>query len=134
MSLTRLLWICTFVFFVFLSLWSLRLLNILGSEADILMQWASGINLILLGVFVGILISKKQIRVRAMLIPFLFALGFLAAPFVLVGVFVLVENAFSVRINPAIFGISIAVYLLLYMGLWFQLKKKGKVKFKNTEY
>jgi uncharacterized membrane protein len=69
-----------------------------------------------------------------MLIPFLlFALGFLAAPFVVVGVLMLVENTFSIRINPLIFGISIAVYLLLYMGLWFWLKRKDRVKFRNNE-
>jgi len=110
------------------------MLNILGCEADILIQWVSGISLILLGVFVGVFISTKQMPMRAMLFPFLlFALGFLTAPFAVVGVFTLVENAFSIRINPTIFGISITVYLLLYMGLWFWLKKKGKVKFGNNE-
>lgn len=134
MTLTKLLWVCTCVFMIFLSLCFLRLLNILGSEVDILIRWVSAISLILLGVFVGVFISKKQMQVRAMLIPFLlFALGFLAAPFVVVGVLMLVENTFSIRINPLIFGMSIAVYLLLYMGLWFWLKRKGRVKFRNNE-
>jgi hypothetical protein len=69
-----------------------------------------------------------------MLIPFLlFALGFLAAPLVAAGLLILVENALSIRLTPPIFGISITVYLLLYMGLWFWLKKKGIVRFKNSE-
>jgi hypothetical protein len=53
-------------------------------------------------------------------------LGFLAAPFVGIGVLMLFENlGFD---NPAIFGVSIAAYLFLYMGLWFWLKKKGIFK------
>ena len=130
MTLTKLLWACTCAFMVFLSLRVLRLLNVIGSEADVLIPWVSTISLILLGVFVGVFISQKKIQVQAMLVPFLlFVLVFLAAPFVGVGVLMLVENAFNIRLNPLIFGISITVYLLLYMGLWFWLKKKGIVKF-----
>jgi hypothetical protein len=40
----------------------------------------------------------------------------------------LIENAFSTRINPIMVGIGIAVYLLLYMGLWFWIKRKGMVR------
>jgi len=57
-----------------------------------------------------------------------FSSGFLAAPFVIVGVFMLIENALNTRINLAMFGIGIVVYLLLYMELWFWLKRKGMVK------
>jgi hypothetical protein len=127
MNLTKLLWVCAFVFLVSLSLLLLRLSNVLGSEADLLIQWVSAISLILLGVFIGALISQKQIRVRAILIPtVLFALGFLAAPFVGIAVLMLFGN-FGFDI-PAIFGVSITVYLLLYMGLWFWLRKKGIFK------
>ena len=124
MNLTRLLWICTFVFVVCLSLLLLRLSNVLGSEFDILIRWISAISLILLGVFVGALVSQKQIRVRALLLPYLlFVLGFLAAPFVGIGVLMLFENlGFDI---PAFFGVSITAYLLLYMGLCFDLKKRG---------
>jgi len=127
MNLTRLLWICTFAFVVCLSLLLLRLSNVLGSEFDILIRWVSAISLILLGVFVGALISQKQIRVRALLLPYLlFVLGFLVAPFVGIGVLMLFENlGFD---NSAIFGVSITAYLFLYMGLWFWLKKKGIFK------
>jgi hypothetical protein len=124
MKLTKLLWAWASVFLVFLSLWLLRLSNVLGSGVDILIQWLSAISLILLGVFVGMLVSQKQIRVRALLIPsILFVLGFLAAPFVGIGVLMLIEN---LGIDaPMMFGVSIVVYLLLFMGLWFWLKKKG---------
>jgi len=127
MNLAKLLWVCAFAFMVYLSLLLLRLSNVLGSEFDILMRSVSAISLILLGVFVGALILQKQIRVRALLLPsLLFALGFLAAPFVGIGVLMMFENlGFD---NPVIFGVSITAYLFLYMGLWFWLKKKGIFK------
>ncbi|OGD44643.1 hypothetical protein A3K79_06565 [Candidatus Bathyarchaeota archaeon RBG_13_46_16b] len=127
MSLTRMLWVCTFAFMVYLSLLLLRLPNVLGNEFDILMRLVSAISLILIGVLVGVLISQKQIRVRAVLLPsLLFVLGFLAAPFVGIGVLMLFENlGFDI---PVIFGVSITAYLFLYMGLWFWLKKKGIFK------
>lgn len=65
-------------------------------------------------------------QVRVMLAPFLlFASGFVAAPFVIVGMFMLIENAFNTRISQIIFGIGIVVYLLFYMGLWLWVKRKG---------
>ena len=112
---------------VCLSLLLLRLSNVLGSEFDILIRWVSAISLILLGVFVGALISQKQIRVRAVLLPSLLCvLGFFAAPFVGIAVLMLFED-FGFDI-PAIFGVSVTAYLFLYMGLWFWLKKKGIFK------
>jgi hypothetical protein len=124
MNLAKLLWVCTFAFMVYLSWLLLRLSNVLGSEFDILVQSVSAFSLVLLGVFVGVIFSQKQIRVRVVLLPsLLFVLGFLAAPFVGIGVLMLFENlGFD---NPVIFGVSITAYLFLYMGLWFWLKKKG---------
>jgi hypothetical protein len=56
----------------------------------------------------------------------LFALGFLGAPFVGIGVLKLFENlGFDI---PVVFGVSITAYLLLYMGLWFWLRKRGIFK------
>jgi len=109
---------------VYLFLLLLRLTNFLGNDFDILIRWGSVISLILLGAFVGALISQKQIRVRTVLLPsLLFALGFLVAPFVGIGVLMFFENlGFDI---PAIFGVSITAYLMLYMGLWFYLKKRG---------
>jgi hypothetical protein len=58
----------------------------------------------------------------------LFVLGFLAAPFVGIGVLMFAENlGFD---NPLIFGVGITAYLFFYMGLWFWLKKKGIFKLK----
>jgi hypothetical protein len=77
------------------------------------------------------LVSQKQVRVRAVLFSFLFfALGFLAAPFVGIGVLMLFEN-FGFDI-PAIFGVCVAVYLLLYVVLGFWLRKKGVLKLQRV--
>jgi hypothetical protein len=132
LSLTKLLWAWICVFIVVFSLWFLRLLNVLGSSADILMQWISAISLILCGVFVGVFISEKKIRVQVMLVIhlLLFALGFLAAPFVGIAVLMVIENlGFD---TPAMFGVSVTVYLLLYIGLGFWLKKKGILKLRQV--
>ena len=131
MSLTKLLLAWTCVFIVVLCLWFFRLLNVLGSEFDILIRGFSAIALVLCGVFVGIFVSQKQVRVRAVLFSFLlFALGFLAAPFVGIGVLMLFEN-FGFDI-PAIFGVCVAVYLLLYVVLGFWLRKKGVLKLQRV--
>jgi len=127
MDLRKALWASVSVFAVFLLLLFLRLFNVLGSEYDILIGWVSTISLILCGVFIGMLISEKKIQVRGMLVPLLlFLAGFVAAPFVGVGVLMIV-NMFPLNrgIEPIVFGGSITGYLLLYMGLWFWLKKRG---------
>jgi hypothetical protein len=119
-----------FTIFLFL-MWSLTLLNVIGAEYKILTRWVSTIGLILCGVLIGILISEKKIRIQGMLVPFLlFVVGFFAAPFVGIGT-LMVANVFSVGrgIEPLVFGGSITGYLLLYMGLWFWLKKKGILRF-----
>ena len=36
---------------------------------------------------------------------------------------------FSRGIEPIVVGASVSVYLLLYMGLWFWLRKRGILKF-----
>jgi len=131
MSLIKSLCVFLIGFTIFLfSFWSLRLLNVLGSEYDIVIRWVSTISLILCGVFIGLLISEKRIQTRWKFVPLLlFIAGFFAAPFVGVGVLMLLKVSFFSRgIEPMIFGGSIVVYLLLYMGLWFWLKKKGIFK------
>lgn len=125
MSLIRLLWLWTFALIslvVCICYSLLRQFNFLGSEFDTLIQWLSLISTFL-AVFVALRI-QEQIQVRAMLLPFiLFALGFFSVPFVVIGVLMLKENlGFNIS---WIFGVIIAAYLLLYMRLWFYLKKKG---------
>jgi sorbitol-specific phosphotransferase system component IIBC len=115
-------------------LWVLRQFSILGSEYDILVNCVSAIGLVLLGVFVGILISEKKIQIRSTL-PFLFVFtaGFFAAPFIAVGSLMLTTKfSFSQGIEPLIFGGSITGYLLLYMLFWFWLKNKDVVKLGET--
>jgi hypothetical protein len=51
-----------------------------------------------------------------------------AISLVRIGMLMLIENAFNTRINPIMFGIDITIYLLLYMGLWFWIKRKGMVR------
>lgn len=133
MSLRKALWAFVCAFAVFWLLLFLRLFHVLGSEADILIKWVSTISLILCGIFISILISEKQTRVRWTVVRFiLFAAGFFAAPFVGVGILMLFETFnLSRGIEPMIFGGSIVVYLLLYMGLWFRLKKKSIFTFEK---
>lgn len=109
----------------------LRLFNILGNEYDLLIRWVSATSLLLCGVLIGMLISEKKIQVRGMLASLLlFLAGFLAAPFVGVGVLMVVSIfPFSRGIEPIAFVGSVMGYLLLYMGLWFWLKKRGIFKF-----
>jgi len=133
-SLRKVLWVSVCVFEVLILLWVLRLFNVLGSEYDILIRWVSTISLILLGVFIGVLISEKRVQVRGMITFLIFAAGFFAAPFVGVGILMVVTRfPFSRGIEPIIFGGSITGYLLLYMILWFWLKKKGIFKFGETD-
>src|SRR3989304_5115820 len=132
MSLRKALWasMCAFVTLVLLQI--LRTLNLLASEYDILISWISTISLILIGVFIGVLISEKRIQVRWRMIIFLlvFAAGFFAAPLVGVGILMVADKfPFSRGIEGIIFGGSITIYLLLYMLLWFWLKKKNIFKF-----
>lgn len=130
-NLTKVLWASVCALWVFILLWFLRQFNILGSEFDILRNWVSAVGLILLGLFIGIILSEKKIQIRPA-IPFLiiFAAGFFAAPFVAVGMLVLTTNlSLSRGIEPLIFGGSITGYLLLYMLLWFWLRKKGIIAY-----
>lgn len=129
-NLTKVLWASVCALWVFILLWFLRQFNILGSEYGIPISWISAIGLILLGVFVGTLLSEKKIQIRPMIPLFIiFTAGFFAAPFVAVGILMLAANfTFSRGIEPLIFGGSITGYLLLYMILWFWLRKRGIVK------
>lgn len=116
---------CAFIALVLLQI--LRTLNILASEYDLLIRWISTISLILLGVFIGVLISEKRGQVRwRMPLLLVFAAGFFAAPLVGVGTLMFADKfSFSRGIEGIIFGGSITIYLLLYMLLWFRLKKKN---------
>lgn len=133
MSLIKSLYVFVIGFTVFLfSFWFLRLFNVFGSEYEIMMRWVSTIGLILCGVFIGLLVSEKRIQARWKFVPLLllFIAGFFAAPFVGVGVLMLLNVfSFSRGIEPMIFGGSVVTYLLLYMRLFFWLKKKDIFKF-----
>jgi hypothetical protein len=112
-----------------MSLWFLRLLNVLGSEYDILMNLVSAIGLILTGVFVGVVISEKN-QVREMLIVlFLVVIGFISAPFVVVLSIPLINTfPFTAVIKGVILWVLTSGYLGGYMAFLFWLKKKGILK------
>ena len=133
MSLIKSLYAFVIGFTIFLfSFWFLRLFNVLGSEYEIMIRWVSTIGLILCGVFIGLLVSEKRIQARWKFVPLLllFIAGFFAAPFVGVGVLMLLNVfSFSRGIEPMMFGGSVVTYLLLYMRLFFWLKKKDIFKF-----
>lgn len=130
MSSTKSLWVSVNVFVISLLLRGLKLLNVLGSEFDIVISWVSTISLISCGVFIGMLISEKRIQIRGIFIPFLlFVGGFFVASFFGVGMLLLAETfGFSRGIQPVVLWRSIIGYLLLYMGLWFWLKKREVFK------
>jgi hypothetical protein len=112
-------------------LWFLRLFNVLGSEYDILISWVSAISLVLLGVFVGVLISgKTQVQVRGMAVGlFLVAVGFISAPFVVfLSVPFINTFPFTAETKAAIVGVLTVGYLGGYMAFLFWLKKKGILK------
>lgn len=135
MSLKKMLWASTCALLLLILLWSLRLLNILGSEYNIAIRWVSAIGLILLGIFIGMLFLEKKVQIRPMLIPFiLFIAGFFAAPLLAAGILLLASNFYFCRgIEPLIFGGSVIGYLSLYILFWFWLnKKKGIFKMSKT--
>jgi len=134
MSLRKAVWLsaCTLMVFI---LWFLRLSDILGSEYDLLIRGVSAISLLLSGILIGTSISEKKIQVRGMLASLLlFLVGFCAAPFVVVGVLMVASMfPFSRGIEHIIGGVSVMGYLVLYMGFWYWLKKKGIVKFGDID-
>ena len=72
---------------------------------------------------------KKADVSRLVTFFLVFALGFMFAPFVGVGMLMILELLpFNSGNESIVFGGSIVVYLLLYMGLWFWLKEKGRIK------
>ena len=70
--------------------------------------------------------KMKKVDIRRSITFFLlFAMGFVLAPFVGVGMLVILETLSLVGSERIVFGGSVVVYLLLYMGLWFRLRSKG---------
>ena len=68
--------------------------------------------------------KMKRVDVRRS-IPFflLFAFGFVLAPFTGVGRLILLETLSIAGSEGIVFGGSVVVYLLLYMGFWYRLRK-----------
>lgn len=105
----------------------------LGVEGSILVRILSALNIVcpvlIVGVPTGMVISEKKIQVRRVMAYLLFLAGFLIAPLVGVSILVILDALLIDGINGGlIFGGSVVTYLLLYMGLWFRLKKRGGIK------
>jgi hypothetical protein len=132
-SLRKALWAFVCVGSVFLLLWFLRFFGILGGEFDILVWLTSTVGFVLFGVAMGVAISEKRVQVGGSIVFFiLFSVGFLAAPFVGVGVLMLAEAlAVSGVVLGVVFGGSVVVYLLLYMGFWIWLNKRRARRFEE---
>lgn len=113
-----------------LSLWILRLFRVVGSIFDLVIGLGSLIALVLFGVILGVLISKKGIRLhRFVVFIIVFAAGFFAAPFVGIAVLMAASGvSLGIGFEPIIFGGTVVVYLLLYMLLWFWLQKRFVVQ------
>ena len=81
----------------------------------------------------GITLSERSLKKadagRLVTFFLVFAMGFVFAPFVGVGMLMILELLpFNSGNESIVFGGSIVVYLLLYMGLWFWLKEKVRIK------
>lgn len=61
-------------FIIYMVLQLISLFNFVGNEYDILVQWISVISLVLMGVFVGILVSEKKIPAKTALVNLLLVL------------------------------------------------------------
>ena len=127
MRLRKALWASVCAFMIYMLLFFLRLFQVLGSEADILTRWISTVSLILLGVFMGVAISERKIRVRGVLASLLLvAVGFILTPFV-AGMFATLVSKFSFarRIGLIVVGVVTVGYLELYFIFLIWLKKSG---------
>jgi hypothetical protein len=83
-----------FVFFViYMLLLMLSLLGFIGAEYDILVRWVSVISLVLMGIFVGMLISERKIPVKTALVNLLVVLVGLALVPIVLGVSATLLNA-----------------------------------------
>jgi len=127
MQLKGVAWVAVISFLVLMLLQFARLFNVVGSEYDLLIRWISTISLILVGIFVGILISKKKIPINDALISLVLTIfGFLLIPTVIVIASPIVSTfPLSLEAKMAIAGILSIGSWLLYIGFLFWLRKKG---------
>lgn len=64
----------------------LSLLGFVGAEYDLLVRWVSVVSLVVMGIFVGMLISEKKISVKTGLVNLLVVLVGLALVPIVLGV------------------------------------------------
>jgi hypothetical protein len=125
MQTKKVAWLIS-VAFISILLYLFILLNVIGSQYEILIRWISTISLMISCVLVGMLISEKKIPVKTALIDFgLVAFTFLLVP--VVGyISITVVNMFplTVEVKIAITFVASVSSGLLYMGLLFQYQRK----------
>lgn len=66
----------------------------------------------------------------SLLLCLLFAIGFLTAPLVGISTLMIFDHlSLSAGRENIVFGGSIVIYLVLYMGLWYRLKRDKVIIF-----
>jgi hypothetical protein len=126
MQTKKVAWLFSVFVFVSILLYLFRLLNVIGSEYELLIRWVSTISLLITGVLLGILISEKKIPAKTALID----LGLVTFTFLLIPVVayisVKVVNMFplTIEVKMAITFVASVSCGLLYMGLLFKYRRK----------
>ena len=129
MQTKKVAWVVSISFIFFILLYFLRLLNLIGNEYDLLVQWVSTISLMLTGVFVGILISEKRIPAKTALINLLVVIFGLALIPIVAGVSATILNTTNLatetkQIVTLILSVSCGpLYFGPYIWYWH---RKGK--------
>ena len=127
MKLRLALWIASVSFMAFIVLQLLDLFNFIGSEYDLLTQLVSTISLVLTGIFIGILVSKKKILAKTAVVSMLLVLfGLALIPLVTV-ISATILNTFPLSTDTKLiitFIVSVGCGLI-YMGflIWYRKRK-----------
>lgn len=74
MSLRKVLWVFVTFGSLFMFLWFLRFLGVVGSTIDILIRWLAIIDLILFGISIGFAAEERKINAKGIVVNLLLAL------------------------------------------------------------
>lgn len=117
------------IFISFISFTMLQLLNLfnfIGNEYDLLTQLVSTISLVLIGIFTGIVVLKKQISSKNALLGMIFVIfGIALIPIItLISVTVLNSLLLSMEIKLVATWILSVSFGLIYMSFLIWYRKK----------
>jgi hypothetical protein len=127
MQTKKVAWLISVFAFVSIMLYLFRLLNVIGSEYELLIRWISTISLMITGVLVGILISEKRIPAKTALIDLVLVIFGLALIPIVTGVSATILNSFPLTMETKLivtFILSVSCGLL-YMGVYFWYRKRS---------